>query len=318
MLAGRTAPVAKRIRVIEIMKFRDYYEVLGVPRDASNDQIKAAYRRLARKFHPDVSKEADAEARFKEVGEAYDVLRDPEKRASYDQLGANWKSGQDFRPPPGWESVFRESTRNTDGAGDPFSRFFEDLFRAQKSQGPQSSKPSAETLSVSIELDEAFRGAEKQIRITDQGSVSTAPRTLKFKIPKGVTDGQKIRLGGQGALGMNGQRGDLLLELNIRPHPLYKVEGNDVTLELPVAPWELALGATVEVPTLAGRVDLRIPPGSRPGARMRLRGRGLGKSPGDQYVVLTPVLPDAKSAKARELYTRMRDELDFEPRKDWP
>lgn len=300
------------------MKFRDYYEVLGVPRDASGDEIKAAYRRLARKYHPDVSKESDAEDRFKEVGEAYDVLRDSEKRASYDQLGANWKSGQDFRPPPGWESVYRESSRNTDGAGDPFSRFFEDLFRAQKSQHRGGARPAAETLSVSIELDEAFNGAEKQIRISDQGSVSAAPRTLKFKIPKGVTDGQKIRLGGQGALGMNGQRGDLLLELNIRPHPLYKVEGGDVTLELPVAPWELALGATVEVPTLAGRVDLRIPGGTRPGARMRLRGRGLGKTPGDQFVVLNLVLPDAETEQAREFYGRMRDELDFEPRRDWP
>ena len=314
----RTALDAKLVRVIEIMKFRDYYEVLGVPRDASGDQIKAAYRRLARKYHPDVSKEFDAEARFKEVGEAYDVLRDAEKRASYDQLGANWKSGQDFRPPPGWESVYRESARTTDGASDPFSRFFEDLFRAQKGQHRGSARPAAETLSVSIELDEAFSGAEKQIRISDQGSVATAPRTLKFKIPKGVTDGQKVRLGGQGALGMNGQRGDLLLELSIRPHPLYKVEDSDVTLELPVAPWELALGGTVEVPTLAGRVDLRIPEGTRPGARMRLRGRGLGKIPGDQFVALNLVLPDAESELAREFYTRMRDELDFEPRGDWP
>jgi curved DNA-binding protein len=296
------------------MKYRDYYETLGVARDASPEKIKSAYRRLARKYHPDVSKESDAEDRFKEVGEAYDVLRDSEKRASYDQLGQNYRSGQDFRPPPGWESTFRNSSQSKQSRGDPFSHFFEDLFRTQQREA-QPRGAAAETLSISIELHEAFAGAEKQIRVTDHGTGDA--RTLKFKVPKGVLDGQKVRLSGQGAQAANGRRGDLILVLNVRPDALYKVEGADVYLDLPIAPWEAALGATIKVPTLAGPVDLRIPAGSRSGGKLRLKGRGLGREPGNQYCVLQIVVPPAQTEQARALYERMAEELDFNPRQAW-
>ncbi|MEM7404956.1 MAG: DnaJ C-terminal domain-containing protein [Pseudomonadota bacterium] len=296
------------------MKYRDYYETLGVARDATTDQIKSAYRRLARKYHPDVSKEPDAEARFKDVGEAYDVLRDSDKRASYDQLGANWQAGQDFRPPPGWESVFRTSNHGGGQTGDPFSRFFEDLFSAQQRQA-RGPRPQAETLSVAVELEEAFAGAQKQVRLTDHGTGEV--RTLKIKIPERVTDGQKIRLSGQGASRRDGRRDDLILELNIRPHRRFRVDGDSVYLDLPVAPWELALGAKVAVPTLGGTVDLTIPPRSRDGATLRLRGRGLGPRPGDQFVVLKTVWPSAETEEHAALYRQMAEQFAFDPRADW-
>ena len=297
------------------MKYRDYYEILGVKRDAPDEQIKSAYRRLARKYHPDVSKEADAEERFKEVGEAYDVLRDAEKRASYDQLGADYKSGQDFRPPPGWESVFRNSKPGGQGRGDQFSHFFDDLFSAQQRESRPRGPVAPEVLSISVELQEAFSGAEKQVRLTDSGSGES--RTLKIKLPPRSGDGQKIRLTGQGAQGSNGRRGDLLLELSIRPHPHYRLDGNDVHLDLPIAPWEAALGATVEVPTLAGAVELRIPAGSRAGSKLRLKGRGLGRDAGHQYCVLQIALPPADTAEACALYEQMAQEFEFNPRSGW-
>lgn len=296
------------------MKYRDYYETLGVERGATTDQIKSAYRRLARKYHPDVSKETDAEAKFKEVGEAYDVLRDPDKRASYDQLGANWQAGQDFRPPPGWESIFRNSNRGGAQSGDPFSRFFEDLFSAQQRQARGPAR-QPETLSVAIELEEAFAGSQKQVRLTDHGNGEV--RTLKIKIPERVTDGQKIRLGGQGASRRDGRRDDLILELNIRPHRRFRLEGDSVYLDLPVAPWELQLGGKVPVPTLGGPVDLTIPARSRDGATLRLRGRGLGQRPGDQYVVLRAVWPAAETPEQEAFYRDMAAQFAFDPRADW-
>jgi curved DNA-binding protein len=317
------------------MKFRDYYEVMGVARDASQDVIKRAYRRLARKYHPDVSKEPDAEAKFKELQEAYEVLKDPEKRAAYNQLGENWRAGQDFRPPPDWGKGFefsrgaggraRRGPRD-EGAAE-FSDFFSELFGARSPFG-RASATSREFAAagqdhmarVEIDLEDAYRGGTRMIELrtpelSPEGELRTRPRTLRVTIPAGVTEGQQIRLAGQGSPGIGrGPAGDLYLEINFRPHPLYKVEGRDVTLELPVAPWEAALGEHVSVPTLGGPVDMKLPASARAGQRLRLRGRGLpGPTPGDQYVTLRIVLPP-DSPQAREMFERMKRELPFDPR----
>ncbi len=316
------------------MKFRDYYQILGVARDASTEDIKKAYRRLARKYHPDVSQEASAEDRFKEIAEAYEVLRDPEKRTAYDQLGSNWRAGQEFRPPPGWQggqSGFRAGNFNADHFGDGnFSEFFESLFGGlggmggfRGGRGFQSAGEN-QTVPLEITLEEAYRGATRtvQLQVREQnasGQPITHPRTLNVKIPVGVANGQKIRLSGQGRPGLGGgSNGDLLLELTIKPHPLYKVQGRDITLELPLAPWEAALGDKIEIPTLGGSVAINIPPNARHGQTLRLRGRGLpGQPPGDQLVVLHIVNPPPDSEAARELFGRMERELPFDPRPHW-
>ncbi len=316
------------------MEYRDYYKVLGVARSASADEVKRAYRKLARKFHPDVSKEKNAEARFKEVQEAYEVLRDPEKRAAYDQLGADFKNGQQFRPPPGWGNNF-ESSGGRGGRGgrradaDPgFSDFFSSLFGTH---GPFSEfegggagiqgRGDDRRARIELSLEEAFSGGSREFtlqhpEISGDGHLALRDRTLRVQIPAGVSSGQVIRLAGQGEAGAGkGRAGDLLLEVTIAPHRLYRVEGRDVTLELPVAPWEAALGATVSTPTLGGAVELRIPAGARAGQRLRLRGRGLpGEPPGDQYVVLKIALPPADSPRAKELYETLARELPFDPR----
>jgi curved DNA-binding protein len=310
------------------MDFKDYYKTLGVARDASQDEIKRVYRRLARKFHPDVSKEANAEDKFKEVQEAYEVLKDPEKRAAYDQLGSNYRPGQDFRPPPDWGNGFEFSSsfgQNDDGG---FSDFFSSLFGARSPFGQQgggargfASAGEDHVAKIQIGLEDAFQGGSQTIEIsspqvTGDGHVSVQARQLKVTIPAGVTEGQRIRLAGQGSPGMGGGRkGDLYLEVSFRPHPLFEVKGRDLTLTLPVAPWEAALGATIQTPTLGGAVDLRIPAGAKAGQKMRLKGRGLpGNPPGDQYVVLKIVLPPNDSPKAQALYEEMKRELDFDPR----
>ena len=308
------------------MQFKDYYELLGVPRTAEQDAIKKAYRRLARKYHPDVSKEPDAEARFKEVNEAYEVLSDPEKRAAYDRLGANWKAGQDFRPPPGWEQAGgfggthgAHGFSGADFGASGFSDFFETLFgggfrQAAGGTGRASGagfRARGQDLEaeLSLDLETAFHGGRQTLTLS-------GGRTLSVNIPAGVGDGQRIRLGGQGGQGMGGGPvGDLYLMVRIRPHPLYRVDGRDIVLELPLAPWEAALGATVTVPTLAGKVDLKIPAGSRSGRKMRLKGRGLpGRQPGDQYVVLRIETPPAQTEEQRAFYERMSRELPFDPR----
>lgn len=309
------------------MEYRDYYSTLGVSRDASPEQIKTAYRRLARKFHPDVSKEPDAEARFKELGEAYEVLRDADKRSAYDELGANWKAGQDFRPPPGWESAFGQAGAGPRGAGGAsfgdFSDFFSELFANSARRGAprdgHTRRPfresAAQVHSIEVSLEEAYSGAERHLRLSEAGGAS---RTLKVRVPAGVTDGQRIRLSGQGAASGDGRRSDVFLEVKLRPHAQLRLEGRDVHLDLPVAPWEAALGATVQVPTLGGTVDLRIPPGSQGGARLRLKGRGLGKAPaGDQYCTLRIVLPPPGSGSLQALYEQMAREADFDPRPGW-
>jgi curved DNA-binding protein len=307
------------------MEYKDYYKTLGVARDASQDDIKRAYRRLARKYHPDVSKEPDAEARFKEVNEANEVLRDPEKRAAYDGLGSNWRAGQDFRPPPG-SAGYRDFHFSPEEAAE-FSDFFSSLFgqglREPGAGGGQPRKRRGQDQSarIAIDLDEAFRGLTRQLRLDlpevgSDGRVALRSRTLNVRIPAGVTQGRQIRLAGQGAPGIHGgPAGDLYLEVDINPHRHFTPDGRDIHLRLPIAPWEAALGARVQVPTLGGVVNLKIPPGSQSGQRLRLKGRGLpGDPPGDELVTLEIVTPPANSEEARRVYQHMAEQLRFNPR----
>jgi len=311
------------------MEYKDYYGIMGVARDAVQDEIKRAYRKLARKYHPDVSKEPDAEAHFKEVGEAYEVLKDPEKRAAYDQLGREWKAGQDFRPPPDWDAGFEfRGGGYTAGDAGVHSDFFEELFGRGFSatggtQGRRTFRMRGEDhhAKVLIDLEDSFGGATRAIslrvpELTGDGHVTTRERTLSVRIPRGIRPGQLIRLPGQGASGLGGgEPGDLYLEVEFHDHPLYRVDGADIYLDLPVAPWEAALGANIKVPTPAGGIDLKIPGNSRQGRKLRVKGRGLaGKQPGDLYVVLQVVLPPADSDAAKALYGQMRDQLGFNPR----
>jgi curved DNA-binding protein len=313
------------------MEYRDYYQALGVSRNATADEVKKAYRKLARKYHPDVSKEPNAEEKFKQVQEAYEVLKDPEKRAAYDQLGSQWKQGEQFRPPPDWGSGFEfrggaaegpgSFQFEFDGEGRGFSDFFSSLFgggaasafgHAGRARGGRDHHAR-----LAIDLEEAYHGGTRTLelkrpQVTADGHVELATHTVRVSIPTGITDGQLIRLAGQGE---PAGAGDLYLEVHIRPHRLYHLAGRDVTLTLPVAPWEAALGATVTTPTLGGPVELKIPAGSQADSKLRLRSRGLpGEPPGDQYVVLKVVLPPAQSAEARALYEQMRRELAFDPR----
>lgn len=306
------------------MEFKDYYKILGVARDASQDEIKRAYRRLARKYHPDVSDEPDAEERFKEVQEAYEVLKDPEKRKAYDQFGANWKAGQEFRPPPGWEQGF--SFGGDFGVGE-FSDFFEALFGRGRTRRPSAGgfrvRGEDQVARIQISLEDAYRGATQTITLNvpelgPDGRILAGSRTLNVRIPKGITEGQRIRLAGQGAPGLGGgPAGDLYLEVSFRPHPHFRADKRDIYLELPITPWEAALGRPVTVPTLGGPVELRIPAGSQSGRKLRLKGRGLpGDPPGDQYVVLKIVTPPANTEAARAFYERMAQELPMNPRAD--
>jgi curved DNA-binding protein len=329
------------------MEYRDYYQTLNVPRSAAADDIKKSYRRLARKYHPDVSKEKDAEAKFKEVQEAYEVLKDPEKRAAYDQLGSNWKAGQDFRPPPDFGGGF-EFRGGPRGQGAPgggadfdasFSDFFSSLFGGAGAGGSPFDGAFGGTggaggrrrsaprkgrdhhARIDIDLEEAFRGGSRTFELqkpelADDGTLQVRKHTVKVNIPAGIADGQQLRLAGQGEPSANGGgSGDLFLEVHLRPHSKFQLEGRDVTVTLPVAPWEAALGATVTVPTLGGPVEMRIPAGAQSGQKLRLRGRGLpGNPPGDEFVQLKVVLPPADSPQARALYEQMQKELAFDVR----
>ena len=308
------------------MEFKDYYKIMGVARDATQDEIKRAYRKLARKYHPDVSKEADAEARFKELGEAHEVLKDAEKRAAYDQLGANYKGGQEFRPPPDWNTGFEFSGGGYTGgdAGD-YSDFFASLFgrefRGAAGRRPAHAKGEDHHAKVLIDLEDTYHGATRTITlrvpgVDARGHVITSERVLNVTIPKGIRAGQHIRLSGQGSAGIGeSQSGDLYLEIEFRAHPLYRVEGRDLYLDLPVSPWEAALGATVKVPTLGGIVELKIAEGSTSGRKLRLKGRGIpGEPPGDCYAILSIALPPADTEAARDLYRKMAQELNFNPR----
>jgi curved DNA-binding protein len=320
------------------MEYKDYYKTLGVGRDATQDEIKKAYRKLARKHHPDVNKSTDAEARFKDLGEAYEVLKDPEKRAAYDQLGSGWRSGQDFRPPSGWNPAgFGFSSGGATVDPSQFSDFFEMLFggaRGARARGggfggagfggtaadPFAGRGEDIEAKVLIDLEDAYHGATRQLslqspEVSPDGRISRRARSLNVRIPKGIKQGQKIRLAGQGGRGLGGEPGDLYLEVGFNAHRHYRVDGADVYLDLPVAPWEAALGAVVKVPTPSGIVDVKIPAGSRGGRKLRLKGRGIpAKSPGDFYVALQISLPPATSDKARKVYEEMKKVTDFNPR----
>jgi curved DNA-binding protein len=329
------------------MEFKDYYATLGVQRTATQDEIKRAYRKLARKYHPDVSTEPDAEARFKEVAEAHEALIDTERRAAYDDIAQRHASGQPFEPPPGWDSGYEYSGRGgtagwhpRGGAGDSadFSDFFGSLFGRggfdgaegphRRSAGHQSRRPSGpfpgrdHHAKVAIGLLEACQGARRTISlrmpvVDAAGHTTLQERQLEVTIPKGVREGQHLRLAGQGAAGQGGApSGDLYLEIQILPHPLFRLDGSDITFDLPVAPWEAALGATVTAPTPDGSVQLSVPPGSSQGRKLRLKGKGLpGKVPGDLYAVLTIALPPSASEPKQEAWRALaRAFASYNPR----
>jgi curved DNA-binding protein len=308
------------------VEFKDYYKVMGVARDATETQIKQAYRKLARKYHPDVSKEKDAEARFKEVGEAYEVLKSPEKRAAYDQLGQGHAPGQEFRPPPDWGAGFEFS--GAGGRDSAYSDFFESLFGAKGRAGSGGGRGTFHPgrgedhhAKVLLDLDATLQGGSRQLtlrvpELDADGRLVSKDRVLKVQVPKGILPGQHIRLAGQGERPAGeGTPGDLFIEVEFQPHPLYRIDGRDLYLDLPVAPWEAALGATVKTPTPTGTVDLKIPAAAHAGSKLRLKGRGIPASPpGDFYVVLQIALPAANDDKAKAAYTALAAALPFNPR----
>ena len=318
------------------MDFKDYYAVLGVSESASPEEIKKAYRKLARKYHPDVSKEEDADARFKDLGEAYEVLKDPEKREEYDQLrkyGA--RPDGSFEPPPGWQSASGFGGGGyTEADARQFSEFFEEIFGSGRRRGfssgfggggfRQNMRKRGEDghARIALFLEEAFYGCDKQVSFTvheadNLGQVIPRKKTLNVKIPAGMREGQHIRLKGQGAPGIGGgEPGDLFIEVEFAPHPHFTVEGRDVVVTVPVAPWEAALGATITVPTVGSKVNVKVPKGSTSGRKLRLKGKGFpGKHPGDQIVILQVALPEKHSPEAEKLYQQLAGvEKNFNPR----
>ncbi|HRI17608.1 MAG TPA: DnaJ C-terminal domain-containing protein [Burkholderiaceae bacterium] len=311
------------------MEFKDYYAVLGVERGASEDEVKRAFRKLARKHHPDVSKAPDAALRMQELNEAYEVLRDPQRRAAYDQVGQGRQGGQDFNPPPGWDAGF-EFSGPPDGTADfgAHSDFFEALFGAAQRRGQRprhgaQGRGEDHHARIVIPLEDAFHGTTRTLdlrtpELDATGHVVLRERQLEVRIPKGIRAGQQIRLAGQGTSGAAGQpAGDLYLEVQFEPHRRYRVDGRDIYLTLRVAPWEAALGAQVPVRTPEGVLELTVPAGSQGGRKLRLRGRGIPGNPaGDLYAVLEVVLPPADSGKARAMYAQMATELAFDPRSE--
>ena len=311
------------------MEFKDYYATLGVARSVTQDEVKRAYRKLARKYHPDVSKEPDGEARFKEIAEAYEALGDAEKRAAYDDVGKRYARGQEFSPPPGWESGFEFSGRDF-GAGPDLSHsdFFEALF-GRRSAGPHGTRAaphgpgSDHHAKVQIDLIDAYRGARRTISLRAaqrgaDGHVTLAERQLDVNIPKGIRDGQHLRLAGQGGAGQgDAPAGDLYLEVEFAPHPQFRVDGRDVYADLPLAPWEAALSATVSLVTPDGSVELAVPAGSKSGRKLRLRGKGLPSTPpGDLYAVLSIALPSADTPQAQEAWRALAKTFgDFDARR---
>ncbi|MGH6626642.1 MAG: DnaJ C-terminal domain-containing protein [Burkholderiaceae bacterium] len=301
------------------MEFDDYYQILGVPRGATQEEIRRAYRKLARRYHPDLSREPGSEARFKMIAEAYEVLHDPHKRASYDQRGARWHAAREFRSAPNWDDApYGGAGRNpaVDDLGD-FGR----ARHHPRQRGFQASGRDCHAR-VSIDLETAVHGATSSFKLRlpardHAGHPITRERVVNVQIPPGIRPGQQLRLAGQGEPGAGGgAAGDLYLEIQFNPHPMYRVEGCDLYVTLPVAPWEAALGAAVRAPTPNGVVEVTIAAGSQGGKKLRLRGRGLpGSPPGDLYMVLELVLPPADSERARELYRTMARELSFNPRR---
>jgi len=324
------------------MEYQDYYKTLGVKRDADKATIKKAYRKLARKYHPDVSKESDAEAQFKNVSEAYNVLKDKEKRAAYDELGANWQAGQDFRTPPEWQQAhsgfaqgdgrYQYSSTGGSAGGPEVSDFFESLFgqggfgggeyyeAPGRASGPGGGQD--QHASIQIALADAFHGTRRQLSLSEPvlneaGQLINKQRTLNVKIPKGISQGQTMRLKGQGASDpRGGGRGDLFLEVNFVPNPIFKVDGKDISLELPVAPWEAALGAKVEVPLPDGNsVHLTVAAGSSSGKQLRLKGKGIpAKTPGNLFVTLKIVVPEAIKDAERAAFEALKAASDFDAR----
>ena len=326
------------------MEYKDYYDVLGVTRTSEKAEIKKSYRKLARKYHPDVSKEADAETKFKDISEAYNVLKNKEKREAYDQLGANWQSGQDFHTPPGWgktagsnpgRGAYTQYSSAGGGASADYSDFFESLFGQSggmgggrdsgqyASYGEPNQAMQDQRARVQIDLADAYHGTTRELSLSDSkvnanGQVTTKPRTIKIKIPKGIAEGQTMRLKGQGvsdAAG-SGARGDLFLEISFKPHKLFKVDGKNISLILPVTPWEAALGAQVQVPLPDGkRVSLTIPAGAEGGKKFRLKGKGIpAKQAGNLLVTLKIVTPDATSDEIKAAYEALRKSSKFDPR----
>jgi curved DNA-binding protein len=310
------------------MKYKDYYSILGVERGASDDVIKKAYRKLAQKFHPDVSKDPQGEEKFKEIAEAYETLRDKEKRAAYDQLGQQ-RPGQDFTPPPGWETRFGDGTMSFDDID------LADLFAGLSGMGagrarggprmrPDMPLPGQDyEVTAHITLDDAYNGALIDLNLSvpdydEQGRVRRVQRDFKARIPKGATDGQRLRLPGQGGKGMNGgPNGDLYLSIALHPHPLYRVDGHDLYLDLPLAPWEAALGATVNVPTLAGAVSLKVPSGTSAGRKLRLAKRGLPRpngGAGDLFAIVQIAVPTVLTDRERALFKELANSSTFNPR----
>ena len=297
------------------MKYKDYYKILGVERGAAEDEIKKAYRRLARKYHPDVSKEANAKEKFQEVAEAYETLRDKEKRAAYDSLGS-YRPGQDFRPPPDWFDRFGTG-QGEDLRGVDLSDLFESMGIFGRAQGRRGGFGRSIPIPgedyevvVRLALDEAYRGTERELQLNG--------RAFRARIPRGATDGQRLRLRGKGGPGANGgPPGDLYLQILLEPHPLYRVSGHDLEIEVPIAPWEAALGAQVEVPTLEGRVTMKVPPGSKGGQKLRLAGKGLprpGGGAGDLYAALNIVVPGTLTEREKKLYEELREASRFDAR----
>jgi curved DNA-binding protein len=316
----------KEIFTLDIKK---YYEILGVEKNATADQIKKQYRILARKYHPDVSKEKDAEEKFKKVKEAYEELKDPVKRKAYDQLCREGQADQQFRRSPEWDFQYDAGTTEEPFQTSGSSDFFENLFGQRARAGARTKAYSQRGQDIhskiALSLEEAFSGTERMIQLQEPefdpvtGQVKLQTRSLKVKIPQGVTSGQQIRLAKQGGEGINsGQKGDLYLEIEVLDHPFFALKNRDVYLNLPVTPWEAALGGKIPVPTLAGKVDLIIPANSQTGSKLRLKGRGLPGSPaGDQYVLLTIYIPQPKTEGDRQLYKKMAEELNFDPRKEF-
>lgn len=291
------------------MQYRDYYEILGVTRSADADEMKRAYRKLARKFHPDVSKEKNAEEKFKELQEAYEVLRDTDKRGAYDQLGRDFRNGQQFRPPPGWSQRYGNSGGQRFSDLNGFSDFFSSLFGGSGVGAGHAGQADSDAGHLDVTVEEAFAGTKRRVTLNENGR----QRQVDVQIPAGVSEGQPLRIPGIAA------RSSLIFRIRLLPHHLYEVAGKDVQIELPLAPWESALGAKVAVPTLGGIVELTVPAGAQSGQKLRLRARGLPGSPaGDQIVTIKLVTPTAQSAAEKAAYERMKHDFKFDPRADWP
>lgn len=327
------------------MEYKDYYKILGVSRDATHEEIQRAYRKLARKYHPDVNKDPKAEEKFKEINEAYEVLRDPEKRKKYDQLGTVWKHGEEFRPPPEWDfhvefeqgpfgTVRRTYYWGGTGTGNTFSDFFEALFGSGRFR--QAYHPGYEDIefivpergpdyesAIRISLEDAFKGGVKTItvqsqRISPNGKPIIEEKQYQVRIPPGILPGQKIRLAGQGGEGKNGgERGDLYLKVEIEPHPVFRLKGRDLYMDLPITPWEAALGSKITINALSGPINVTIPPGIQSGQKLRIKGKGMPNpkgEPGDLYVVVKIMVPKNLTSKERELMEELKKTSSFNPR----